>query len=355
MLIVVRREVEYVFFVVAQGLAVEVCDDPRAGPLAGWDELVRASGAPVFYRSDYLAAYHDSPLADLEQVRYLVVRDPAGDLPLAVVPIAVHRRSDPLGVLRRIHPGIEHEPVLLSHVWHCYDTKLIGSVERGDVVAAILAAMGDLASSWQVRWFGFVNVERGSATASALSAAGMPGAHMIDRFSTDLTGLTDLDGYLRRLGPRARANLTRSARRAAETGITTTVVGPADADLAEIAELCGRTAARFGNAGFYPAQTFASFVTALGPLVHIVQIRQHCRLVAVGVCLTDERRFHTWTCGVDYDVSGNASPYALLFAESVAQAIRLGLPVLEGGRSNEQFKQRHGLTGRHLDAYLARA
>ncbi len=118
--------------------------------------------------------------------------------------------------------------------------------------------------------------------------------------------------------------------------------------------MCGRTAARFGNPGFYPASTFVRFVSALGARAQVLAIRQHGRMVAVGVCLTDERRFHTWACGVDYNVSGNASPYALLFAESVALAIRLGSAVIEGGRSNAVFKTRHGLSIRHLDAYLSR-
>ena len=359
MLIATRVIVEYGLLVVTpqiprsrRALSVECYDDPRAAAQAGWDAVVRAAGAPIFYRSDYLTAYHDAPLADLDRVGYLLVRDAAGGRAVAAVPVALHRLPDPLGGLRQIHPGIERRAALLSHVWHCYDTLLVGAADRADVVAEVLASMRDLAARWRAAWYGFVNVERGTATAAALAAAGIGGAHLVDRFSADLTGLTDFGGYLARLGPRARANLARNARRAAEAGLMTDVTGPAQADLGEIAELCARTAARFGNPGFYPAGTFAGFVSALGPAAQIIRIRQHGRLVAVGVCLTDERRFHTWTCGVDYDVTGSASPYTLLFAESVALAIRLGLPVLEGGRSNEVFKRRHGLAERHLDAHL---
>lgn len=334
-------------------MPVEFHVDPRQAAQAGWDIVVKASGAPIFYRSDYLTAYHDAPLGDVDRFGYLIVKDPGGDLPVAVVPVALHRRADPLGGLRRIHPGIERGSALLSHVWHCYDTSLVGLADRTDIAAAVVAAMRDLAASWRAGWFGFVNVERGTATASALTAAGLPGAHLVDRFSADLTGLADLDSYLLRLAPRPRANLVRNARRASEAGITTDVGTSAGADLDEIAELCARTAARFGNGGFYPEGTFASFVRALGPVVHLLRIRQRGRLVAAGVCLVDECRFHTWTCGVDYDVTGNASPYTLLFSESVALAIKLGLPVLEGGRSNETFKRRHGLTRRHLDAHVA--
>lgn len=336
-------------------IVIDLYDDPRAAADAGWDALVAAAGAPIFYQSTYLVAYHDSPLAALDRIGYLLAREGRAGSPVAALPVALHRYPDPFGALRLSHPGSEREPALLSHVWHCYDTRLVGGTGRPDVVAAILGFLRRLARSWGARWFGLVNVERGGATATALQAASMTGRHLIDRFATDLTGLDDLDDYLLRLPPRARANLRRNERRAADAGFSTTVGPPAGADLTEIAELCGRTAARFGNTAFYPTAAFVRFVDALGPAAHVLEIRQRGRLVAAGVCLTDERRFHTWTCGVDYEVAGNASPYAVLFAESVRLALRLGRPILEGGRSNEVFKRRHGLVPRPLDAYLAPA
>jgi len=333
-------------------IAIDLYDDPHAAAAAGWDALAAAAVAPVFYRPAYLTAYHDAPLAPLDRVAYLVVR--AGGEPVAALPVALHPAADPLGGLRGAHPGIEDGPALLSHVWHCYDTRIVGATDR-PVVDAILGTLAELARAWGAPWYGLVNVERGGPTAAALTGAGLVGRHIIDRFATDLRGVADLDGFLARLGERPRANLRRTARRAAESGLTTTVGPATGADLTEIAELCGRTAARFGNAGFYPADTFVRFVRTLGPAAHVLQIRQRDRLVAAGVCLTDELRFHTWTCGVDYEVTGNASPYAVLYIESVRLAIALGRPVLEGGRSNEAFKRRHGLTARRLDAYLARA
>jgi predicted N-acyltransferase len=331
---------------------IDLYDDPQSAALGGWEDLVRPAGAPIFYQTSYLTAYHRAPLGEIDRLGYLVVRGTVSGPPLAVVPVALYRYADPIGGLRVVHPGIERDPALLSHVWHCYDTRLIGATDRPEVTDAVLTALRGLAARWGARWFGFVNVDRSGATAAALTAAGMTGRHLVDRFATDLSDLCDLDDYLQRLHPRARANLRRNARRAAEAGYTTTVGPPAEADLAEIAALCGRTAERFGNSGFYPADRFVHFVESLDGAAHVLAIRQEDRLVAAGVCLVDERRFHTWTCGVDYDVAGNASPYAVLFAESVALALRLGRPVLEGGRSNEVFKRRHGLVPRHLDAYV---
>jgi hypothetical protein len=335
-------------------LTVSVYEDPAELTAIGWDEAVGAAAAPVFYESAYLAAYHKFPLAPIERFGYLVVNESSAELPVAVLPVALHTQADPLGWLRRIQPGIERERALLSHVWHCYDTRLVGAADRPDITGALLAAQHALAQAWGAAWIGFINVERGTSSATALTTAGMTGQHLMDRFSADLAGLTDLDGYLRLLGSRPRANLARSARRAAESGMTTTVTPAADADLDEVAELCARTTARLGSAQFYPMATFARFVTALGACAYVLAVRQSGRLVAAGVCFTDELRFHTWACGVDYNVTGNASPYAVLFAQSVALAIKLGSTVFEGGRANNVFKLRHGLSARHLDAYLSR-
>lgn len=331
-----------------RAISVEVHDDP---PLAVWDDLVRTDGAPVFYDSAYLDAYRHDPLTDIARFGYLLARDRDGT-PVGALPVALHLEPDPLGQLARAVPDLGG-PALLSHVWHCYDARIVGAA-RADVVDALLAAAARLAVEWGAGWYGLVNVERSSPTAAALAAAGWTGAHLVDRWATDLTGVADLPGFLAGLGRSGRANLVRTARRAAEHGMVTAVGAPDTADLAEIAGLCQATAGRFGTGGFYPPDTFARFVTALGPRAHVIQVRQGGRLVAVGVCLADATRFHTWTCGVDYRVTGNASPYPVLFAQSVALALRLRRPVFEGGRGNETFKRRHGLRPRPLDAYLRR-
>lgn len=335
-------------------LAVRVYEDPSELTAIGWDQVVRAAGAPVFYETAYLAAYHQFPLAPIERFGYLVINESPAEFPVAVLPVAVHTQADPLGWLREIAPGINGERALLSHVWHCYDTQLVGASGRPDIAVALVTAQRALAEAWRVPWFGFVNVERGTPTAAGLTSAGLTGHHLADRFSADLSGMTDLNGYLRRLGSRPRANLTRSARRAAETGMTTTVTLASDSNLDEVGELCARTTARLGSAHFYPVATFVRFVSSLGGRVYVLAVRQAGRLVAAGVCFTDELRFHTWACGVDYNVTGNASPYAVLFAQSVALAIDLGSTTFEGGRANDVFKIRHGLSARHLDAYLSR-
>lgn len=306
--------------------------------------MVHASGAPVFYEHAYVSACEQTPLISADHVGYFVVRD--GAQPVGVLP--VHLQSAP-NLLRRLHeayPEALGQPALLSHTWHCYDAHVPATAE---VLPVLLDAMAHAASIFGVPWCGFVNVQRGNALSQQLSAAGLPARHLTDRWTADLT---DYEDYLAGLGSRARANLRRNERRSREAGVTVEVLPVDHAALDEVARLCARTAIRFDSNGCYPDRAFTGFVAALGDLAHVLEVRQHGRLVAAGVCLADATRFHTWTCGVDYAVDGRYSPYGVLFAESVKLAIRLGKSTLEDGTDNADFKRRYGLSPRHLDAVL---
>lgn len=333
-------------------LRVEFSRSIREIDAADWDAVVRAAKAPVFYEHAYVSAYEQSPLTNIESFAYFVVRD--NDKAVAVAPAYLQMAADPLRCLYEAYPEARDQPALLSHTWHCYDAHVPSTIGTA-AVPSLLGAMLRAAAGFRARWCGFVNVQRGSAFGQELRANGMPARHLIDRWAADLSGVTSYEHYLARLSGRARANLRRNERRSGEAGVTVEVLDAAHAALDEITSLCGKTAMRFDNNGFYPESRFAAFVRALGDAAHVIEVRQHGRLVAVGVCLSDSTRFHTWTCGVDYAVDGNYSPYGVLFTESVRLAIRLGKPVLEGGRSNGAFKQRHGMSARHLDAVLVRA
>ena len=333
-------------------LRVEFSRSIREIDAADWDAVVHAAKAPVFYEHAYVSAYEQSPLTNIDSFAYFVVRDK--DKAVAVTPAYLQTAADPLRCLYEAYPEARDQPALLSHTWHCYDAHVPSAIGT-KAIPNLLDAMLRTASVFRARWCGFVNVQRGSALGQELRSNGLPARHLIDRWAADLTGVTTYEHYLARIGERARANLRRNERRSTEAGVTIEVVDVAHAALDEITVLCGQTAMRFENGGFYPKATFGRFVKALGEAAHVIEVRQRGRLVAVGICLTDATRFHTWTCGVDYAIEGNYSPYGVLFAESVRLAIRLGKPVLEGGRSNAAFKQRHGMSPKHLDAVLVRA
>jgi predicted N-acyltransferase len=326
---------------------VEFSNSIREIDSADWDSVVHQAGAPVFYRHAYVSACERSPLTAVNACAYFVARD--GGKPVAVLPAYLQTAANPLRRLHEVYPEAAGEPALLSHTWHCYDAHVPATAE---VLPRLLDCMIRTASMLGARWCGFLNVQRGNALSQALRAAGLPARHLTDRWAT---GLTTYEHYLAGLSLRARANLRRNERRSAEAGVTVEALPVDHASLDEITLLCVKTASRFENNGFHPGTTFAEFVTALGDLAQVIEVRQHGRLVAAGVCLVDATRFHTWICGVDYAVNGSYSPYGALFAESVRLAIRLGLPTLEGGRGNAAFKRRHGLRPHHLDAVLFRA
>ncbi|MFD4671340.1 GNAT family N-acetyltransferase [Lentzea sp. NPDC058450] len=304
------------------------------------------AGAPVFYRHAYISAYEQSPLTEVEGFAYFAVKD--GDRLVAVTPAYLQSAANPLRRLHEAYPEAAGQRALLSHTWHCYDAHVPATQ---DVLPRLLDAMIRTASILGARWCGFMNVQRGTGLSQALNAAGLPARHLTDRWAADLT---TYERYLAGLGLRARANVRRNDRRAREAGVTVEALPVDHAAMDDITLLCVKTASRFENNGYYPGEAFTKFVTALGGLAQVIEVRQHGRLVAAGVCLTDETRFHTWTCGVDYAVDGNYSPYGVLFAESVRHAVRLGKTTLEGGRGNEAFQRRHGLRPRHLDAVLLR-
>ncbi|MET9226454.1 GNAT family N-acetyltransferase [Lentzea sp. NPDC003310] len=302
----------------------------------------------MFYRHAYVSAYEQTPLTAVEAFAYFVVREKLAGEAIAVLPAYLQQAPPPVRRLHQVYPEAAGERALLSHTWHCYDAHVPATAE---VLPRVLDAMIRTASILGARWCGFTNVQRGGALSSALRAAGLPARHLTDRWAA---GITTYEHYLAGLSPRARANLRRNERRSAEAGVTTETLPADQAALDEITLLCVKTASRFENTGYHPGPTFGRFVTALGDLARVIEVRQHGRLVAAGVCLTDSTRFHTWTCGVDYAVDGNYSPYGVLFAESVRVAARLGKSTLEGGRGNAAFKRRHGLGPRHLDAVLLR-
>jgi Acetyltransferase (GNAT) domain len=324
-------------------VSVEVYESIRSVPPV-WDEAVRASGAPVFYERSYLEAYEDAPLVPVERCAYLVA---AGDGAAAVLPVFVVAGMDPLGALAAAFPGAPSERGLVTPGWHCYDGRIPATRPDADLAAELVAALGDLAREAGVEWGALVNFTDG---------AGLDGtrARIDERFLLDLGRFESADEYVASLPPKVRQDVRRWRRRAEDAGATVTVGRAADADLDGIVELARRTAAKYGAGDFYRRGPFQGFVRALGDSAVAIEVRLGGRLLSGGVCLVDAERFHTWTCGVDYDVSPPFSPYTLMFVESVRVAFDRGLGVLEGGRRNAPYKLRYGLRRQPLDGYLLR-
>jgi predicted N-acyltransferase len=325
-------------------VSVRLYESIRSAPAAVWDEAVRASGAPVFYERAYLEAYEDAPLAPFERCAYLVA---TSDGAAAVLPVFVVAAIDPLGALAAAFPDAPSGRGLLTPAWHCYDGRIPATKPDDGLVAELVDALGELAREAGVAWGALVNFTDGAKLGGAK-------ARIDERFLLDLGRFESTGEYVASLAPKVRQNVRRWRRRAEEAGATLSVGRAADADLDGIVELARGTAAKYGAGDFYRPGPFQRFVRALGDSAVAIEVRMGDRLLSGGVCLVDAQRFHTWTCGVDYDADPPFSPYTLLFAESVRVAFDRGLEVLEGGRRNAPYKLRYGLRRQPLDGYLLR-
>lgn len=200
-------------------IRIELRESIGSGLVGRWDALAERCGAPVFYRSTYLAAYESAPLQPFDAHAYLVGYAENNDL-VAVLPMFVQPRMDPLGVLAGRFPGVGPETAgVLTHVWHCYDTWLPAHRLGPELLDGVLGAMRRLARDVGAAWYGFVNVDSDSELVPLLRARGFAAAEIDERFTLDLSRFSDLEEYIGSLKPRARANLRRYRRRAAEAGL----------------------------------------------------------------------------------------------------------------------------------------
>jgi predicted N-acyltransferase len=319
-------------------------------PADEWDLVVERTGAPVFYRHAYLSAHARSAVSSAQAQVLVMARDGSGD-PVAICPATLQSPSDPLGALAQHIDGYHPDDrSLLSHNWQCYDTRLPS--DHGAQLR-IVETLHEVAVETGARWLGFVNVVAGPQLA-ALAAAGFDVAEMDERFCLDVRGIQTIEDFLQRLRPNARSNLRRYRRRAQECDVVVENLAVRDVDLDEAVTLIRHTAARHGNADFYRDGPFQDFLRSLGELVTTIRIRDSDRLLAVGFCLLDRTRFHMWTCGVEYQHDAAFSPYGLLFLEMVRSALASGRPILEGGRRNREYKERHGLHRVPLHAAMLR-
>ncbi|MEU9377614.1 hypothetical protein AB0D94_28110 [Streptomyces sp. NPDC048255] len=218
--------------------------------VTGWDAAVAT--APVFYQRPFLQAFEDTPLHPVLRHAYLCAPpgDPDPSRPGIAVPVTLQHGVDPMRVLAEHFPAAHQRPVLLSHVWHCYETTLPGADTDQETTATVVRTLRDLAGQWDAGHFGFVNVPADSPTAAALERLGMTPVPAENGHGLDITPFHSLDAYLATLPSKPRRNLTHDLRRAEEAGVVTEIQPPQKADLDGFVELARRTAAKYGNADY---------------------------------------------------------------------------------------------------------
>ncbi|WP_316528213.1 GNAT family N-acetyltransferase [Kitasatospora brasiliensis] len=309
-----------------------------------WDEAVAT--APVFYQRSFLRAFEDTPLHPVLRHAYL-------HAPGIAVPVTLQHGVDPMRVLAEHFPAARQRPVLLTHVWHCYETTLPGTGADTAPAAAVVRALRELGRRWEAGHFGFVNVPADSPTAAALERLGLTAVPAEAGHGLDISGFRHLDDYLATLPSKPRRNLRHDLRRAADADVVTAILPPAEADLDGFVDLARRTAAKYGNADYYRPGVFQTFVRHLDS-ARVIELRRGGRLIASAITLLDRRRYHFWCVGVDYDAAPGFSPFYTAFAEVMRDAIASGRPRLELGRRNPDFKRRYGMRSTPLCSYLTR-
>jgi predicted N-acyltransferase len=311
-----------------------------------WTRVVREAGAPVFYGVDYLRSYESHPLGSFAGAVYLTAY--LGDRPVAVLPLFLQPEPDPLHLLP---PDRLSGPGLLGHVWYCYDTHIpVVLDDPYEVCAALLETVEDLRADLGAAVCGLINVAADNPVLDVARKLGWATPEVDARYRISLAGYTDFADYLATLNHGARHNMRRHLRRAADAGATATVVPTDPGTLVKICDLIRHTAGRFGNASLYSPETFVPFVRGLGDSATAIRVDGPDGMLAGAVALLDDAHLHLWVGGFERETVNGFSPYYLLWATAIGETMARGLPTLEVGRRNDEFKQRHGAarTALHL-------
>jgi predicted N-acyltransferase len=217
------------------------------------ESIAREQGLSTFYYGfEFLRAYEREPIQKVHDTRYLVVRD-AENAVVAFVPC--YLQGDPLRALDLA----EGEVVLLSHMWHCSDTRLATRRQDPQVAAAVVGTMESLARELGATSYGFINVSTDGPTAELLRGVGLQPRHIDTRYVIDLAQAGDFDGYVQGLRPNARREYRRQLNRARDAGVRTSVRVPEGAEDPQSLELFETLMANVGSAGYYDKDRISRF------------------------------------------------------------------------------------------------
>jgi predicted N-acyltransferase len=320
----------------------------------GWESVVREAGCPVFYSTPFLTCMARAPLLPADSASLLLLRDKT-EL-LGGVPAFRQSAIDPIKHLAKLYwvfTDLPSSAGLLSHCWHCYDTRIVVRPSAAHAAGRLVEAITSLARNHGFPYSGLVNVSDG-ATLKAMEAAGATPRYMVDRYVMDIAGVSGFDDYVGQLYPDARRELTRQYRRFGECGAVLAIERPPFGDVVEIVTLCRQTAARYNAAFYYPVEEMTYFLENIGDALRLVSIRAKGERVGVLVCFCDPPRFHIWAAGMRYE-GLTFSPYAISIAEAIRLAIEERMHLIEGGRGNGRVKLKQGFVPRRLRGCLTRA
>lgn len=312
--------------------------------------IAKEQGLSTFYYGfEFLRAYEREPIQRVHHTRYIVVREACGHV-VAFVPCYV--QGDPLRALDLA----DGEVVLLSHVWHCSDTRMATRREDPEIARMIAETMRSLSLQLGAGRYGFINVSTQGPTGHMLRAAGFTPKHIDTRYIIDLAAAGDFEGYIQGLRPNARGEYRRQLNRARDAGVRMSVRIPESAEEPDSLDLFERLMANVGSAGYYDKERISRFLTYVPSGARIVEIHQDEELIAKAVVFLEESKIHAWAGGYDRYADEKAgrpfSSYYVLMARIIQLGFEANVRYFEGGRRNGPFKERYGMRPVELDAYI---
>ncbi|GGQ67930.1 GNAT family N-acetyltransferase [Couchioplanes azureus] len=256
-----------------------------------------------------------------------------------------------------------------SPLWDAYESDAgIGPIWSGPVVyssslygeyggaggstSEYIATCVDLGLEQTARWEAealvFGNLTPAEVGAwSAVRPGGTP--VLVDRaYAARIDGE---DAPLPAMRGKVRRELVRQWRRARDGGIRLGVLAGAEMlpVLDEFTDLAMAAAEKHGI-NIYGKDIFENLVGVPGARLLVAE--HDGRMAAAFLCFLHRRRFSMWTGGINYLHLRELKTYAFLMYESMAYAAAHGAEIVDPGRGNFVYKERHGFQGTDLWALV---
>lgn len=198
------------------------------------------------------------------------------------------------------------------------------------------------AERWGAEALVFSNLDGDEVDAwSAVRPSGS--AVLLDRAYEARVGGSE-SAFLRRMRPKVRRELVRQWRRAMDSGVrlralTGTQMPP---HLDEFTRLAIDSSEKHTD-NIYGPEMFRNLTSVPGAV--LLAAEHQGRMVGAFYCFLYRRQFSLVIAGLDYEKLRELNTYAFLMYESLRYAVANDAEIINAGRCNYAYKERHGFQG----------